>query len=334
MNGPSHIRFSSLIADPDAYIDEMFQLHPDAKHDKELGDIEIKNEIIDSSFKYRLLEEGLFLFSFSSYSPVDAEYEFIPNPKADYFTLVFYFTENRTKHPIYVKIGGKFYSTDQISMFFNGNMNAEIFIKAKQQAVGIRLDIHQKWIAENLDMGALQSNTLLGNIFNGKEKGFVQTESGAYQHLVRDIRSEFDNEINPLQKLKFKAQSYELIQRYLEEIFHLQNQNTEEQNQSSGELKFALNFLGKNVQSEFPGNDYLANLCHISESSFNKKFRSAFHVSPAHYFKNLKMKEALRLLQLGKNVKDVSHKTGYKDTSAFVRAFKSIYGKSPAAYVK
>lgn len=48
----------------------------------------------------------------------------------------------------------------------------------------------------------------------------------------------------------------------------------------------------------------------------------------------LKMEEALRLLQLGYSVKDVSYKVGYHDASAFGRSFKQIYGKSPASYVK
>ncbi|MFT4063083.1 MAG: hypothetical protein QM642_12090 [Edaphocola sp.] len=82
----------------------MFQLHPDAKHDSHSGAIAIKNPVMDSAFRYQLLEDGLFLFSFSSFSPVDAEYEIVPNPMADYFTLVFYFTESRTKNPLYIKV--------------------------------------------------------------------------------------------------------------------------------------------------------------------------------------------------------------------------------------
>jgi hypothetical protein len=55
MDLPDRIRFSSLISDPEAYINEMFQLHPDATHDSNSGAIEIKNEIINSMERARLL---------------------------------------------------------------------------------------------------------------------------------------------------------------------------------------------------------------------------------------------------------------------------------------
>ncbi|GEM_PF-6078174 len=66
MGLPSKIRIFSLISDPEAYLEEMFPLHPDLKYDEYLRTINIKN-------------------------------------------------------PLYVKSDGKFYSGDQISIFFNQN---------------------------------------------------------------------------------------------------------------------------------------------------------------------------------------------------------------------
>jgi len=332
MEYPQKIRFASLISDPEKYIEEMFQLHPNAKHDTNSGAIEIKNPIIDCLFKYTRFKDGLFLFSFSSFSPVDAEYEFIPNPKAEYFTLVFYFTESRTKSPLYIKIDEKFYSSDQISMFFNGTMNAEIFIKAKQKAYGIRFDIHKDWFVEHIEN--LYDDSALNKILNFSDKGFVNTNCYSYNRLVKDLLSVFESEKHPVQKLDLKIRSYSLIHNYLREIIQSYISNTENEKGKFGELQSALNYLENNLYADFPGNDFLAELCHVSESSFGKKFKNSFHVSPAVYFKNLKMKEALRLLQLGNNVKDVAHKIGYKDVSAFGRSFKQIYGESPASHVK
>ncbi len=331
MELPKSIRFSSIISDPEAYINEMFQLHPDAMHDQYSGAIEIKNPIIDSSFRYKLLEDGLFLFSFSSFSPIDAEYEFVPNPDADYFTLVFYFTESRTKNPIYMRIEEKYYSSDQISMFFNGKMNAEIFIKAKQKAYGIRFDIHKKWLIENLENHPADS--ILAKILNLSEKGFVNANCHSYKESVKNLLSVFENENYPLQKLDLKICSYSLINNYLDGILQTQIAHVKEGKVKFGEIQTALNYLEKNIYGDFPGNSFLAELCRISESSFGKKFKNSFHIPPAVYFKNMKMKEALQLLQMGNNVKDVAHKIGYKDASAFGRSFKQIYKKSPGSYV-
>ncbi len=331
----NRIRFSSIISDPESYISEMFQLHPGAKHDKDSGYIEIKNEIINSSFRYQLLEEGLFLFSFSSFSPVDAEYNFIPNPSSDYFTLVFYFTEERTKNPLYIKTEDKFYSTDQFSMFFNGNMTAEIFIKAKQKANGLRLDIHKKWLLQNIEYPLLSHNNLLRTIIDFKSKGYVQENCQSYSSIVNNLISIFEKESFTLRKLQLRAKTYKLIHSYLDEIIQYSKESEKKKEKlNTGELRSALNYLEKKIHEDFPGNSYLAQICNISESSFNKKFKTTFNISPAHYFASLKMKEALRLLQIGHNVKDVAYKVGYKDTSSFGRSFKQYFGKSPAAYVK
>ncbi|MCG2793684.1 MAG: hypothetical protein L6262_09095 [Weeksellaceae bacterium] len=74
MEYPGRIRFSSIISDPIVYSAEMFQLHPDAENDNDSGAIEIRNQIINSTFKYQLLEEGLFLFSSSNQNNKQPEY--------------------------------------------------------------------------------------------------------------------------------------------------------------------------------------------------------------------------------------------------------------------
>lgn len=332
MELPKSIRFSSVVADPEAYIKEVFQLHPDAIHNEHSGSIEIKNEILDSAFRYQLLEEGLFLFTFSSFSPVDAEYEFIPNPNSPYLTLVFYFTETRSKNPLYLKLDEAFHSSDHISLFFNGKMYAEFFIKAKQRASGLRLDIHKDWLTKNFGNAALKNNLKLNAILGGKNTAYISTKSELYHDTVVEVCSQIANE-NFTKTVNLKALSYSLIRLFFDEEF-CDNIEIASIKMNSGELKSALNYMEKHVNEEFVGSDFLADLCCISESSFNKKFKTIFRVSPAHYFRNLKMKEALTLLQLGYNVKDVAYKLDYKDVSAFGRSFKQIYGKSPASYVK
>lgn len=325
------IRFSSIISDPERYIEEMFQLHPDSKHNKESGKIDIQTEIINSSFQYLLLEDGFFLFSFSSYSPVDVEYEFIPNPNSDYFSLVFYFTQSRSKNPLYIKIEESFYDTDQVSMFFNGTMNAEIFIKAKQKASGIRLDIHKKWIAANIDQSNMEQNSWLKKVLEVSQKGIVYTAIENFQSLVQAIRTDLENTQSIFKKLQLKAQCYALVNQYFENFSKKEKIQSDNHHPS---LNPALNYLEKSLHKDFPGNDYLAKLCNLSESSFNKKFKTAFTFSAAHHFSTLKMKEALRLLQMGASVKKVSHQIGYKDPSSFGRYFKQYFGASPASYIK
>ncbi|WP_447641333.1 MULTISPECIES: helix-turn-helix domain-containing protein [Chitinophagaceae] len=329
-----HIRFSSLISDPEAYINEMFQLHPEAKHDPNAGFIAIKNPVIDSAFRYQLLEEGLFLFTFHSFSPVDAAYEFIPNPNASYYTLVFYCTEERSKNPIYIKTDGKAFSGDQFSMFFNGNKTAEIFIKAKQKAYGLRVDIHKDWLFKNIDTKHFAKTSLLKNILDLQTNGYEQSDCENYLYTIKKIQTFFEEPRSTFHLLLLKTLVYQLIVQYLSAIDNSKTTHSTKAEVNNGELYPALHYLEKDIFKDFPGVDYLATLCNMSTSSFIRKFKDTFHTSPADYFKLLKFKEAVRLLKLGKSIKEVAPKIGYKNTAAFGRAFKEIYGKSPAVFIR
>ncbi|MCG2793685.1 MAG: hypothetical protein L6262_09100 [Weeksellaceae bacterium] len=54
-------------------------------------------------------------------------------------------------------------------------------------------------------MSSLKANTLLENIFNFEEKGFINTKSAKYASLVHNIRAAVDKEKTGLQKLNLKA---------------------------------------------------------------------------------------------------------------------------------
>lgn len=333
MELPSSIRFSSIVSDPEAYIQELFQLHPDSIHQEHFGKIDIKNEVIDSSFQYHLLEEGLFLFTFRSFSPIDAEYEFLPNPNAPYYSLILYFTENRSKNPLYLKLDEKHYSSDQVSLFFNGNINAEFHIKAQQKAFGLRLDIHQSWFEKNEIHLNPNSKSLFSDIITFKKNCFISVDCGEFQSSVSEVMQVLQCKNLEFKKLKLKSMVYPIICDYIQNKIAGEEQVSFTSKQS-GILIEALNWMERNQSLTFPGTDFLAELCNISESSFNAKFKNSFNISASYYFKNLKMKKALNLLQLGHTVKEVAYKLEYKDVSSFGRSFKQIYGKSPAAFVK
>ncbi|OJJ14653.1 AraC family transcriptional regulator [marine bacterium AO1-C] len=77
----------------------------------------------------------------------------------------------------------------------------------------------------------------------------------------------------------------------------------------------------------------LAQLCHLSLSSFKRKFKEVFDESPKKYIARKKVERAAELLKSKElRISDVAYDVGFDSLSTFNRNFNSIYGKSPSEY--
>ncbi len=79
--------------------------------------------------------------------------------------------------------------------------------------------------------------------------------------------------------------------------------------------------------------DELATLCHMSLSSFKRKFQEVYSDSPIKYLSKKKLLKAAELLKDKNNrISDIAYDVGFESLSTFNRTFKSQYGKSPSEY--
>ncbi len=79
--------------------------------------------------------------------------------------------------------------------------------------------------------------------------------------------------------------------------------------------------------------DELARLCHLSTSSFKRKFNEVFNTSPKKYLNQKKIEKAASLLKSEKlRVSDIAYDVGFDSLATFNRNFISTYGKSPSEY--
>jgi AraC-like DNA-binding protein len=77
----------------------------------------------------------------------------------------------------------------------------------------------------------------------------------------------------------------------------------------------------------------LAALCHMSLSSFKRKFQAVYNDSPIKYLSKKKLLKAAELLKDKTNrISDIAYDVGFESLSTFNRAFKAQYGKSPSEY--
>ncbi|WP_459210399.1 helix-turn-helix domain-containing protein [Aquimarina rhabdastrellae] len=77
----------------------------------------------------------------------------------------------------------------------------------------------------------------------------------------------------------------------------------------------------------------LATLCHLSISSFKRKFKTVFGESPKRYIIKKKVEKAAALLKSNDlRVSDIAYDVGFESLATFNRNFTNIYGKSPSEY--
>lgn len=77
----------------------------------------------------------------------------------------------------------------------------------------------------------------------------------------------------------------------------------------------------------------LAKLCHMSLSSFKRKFKEVFSASPKKYIAQKKLSKAVEMLRSkGLRISDIAYDVGYDSLSTFNRNFTEKYGQSPSDY--
>lgn len=77
----------------------------------------------------------------------------------------------------------------------------------------------------------------------------------------------------------------------------------------------------------------LAALCHLSTSSFKRKFKEVFQDSPKKYIAKKKVEKAAALLKNSKDrISDIAYDVGFDSLATFNRNFNNIYSQSPSQY--
>jgi len=79
--------------------------------------------------------------------------------------------------------------------------------------------------------------------------------------------------------------------------------------------------------------DELAALCHLSTSSFKRRFKETFDTSPKKYLTRKKVEKAAELLKSKSlRISDIAYDVGFDSLASFNRNFSRFYGISPSEY--
>ena len=96
-------------------------------------------------------------------------------------------------------------------------------------------------------------------------------------------------------------------------------------------LKKALVHIEDNFQRKISIEE-LADITHLSESHFQRVFKSNIGISPMRYLQNLRIEKAKELIKIRNSFTDVAYDTGFFDQSHFNKYFKINVGMIPKRY--
>lgn len=103
------------------------------------------------------------------------------------------------------------------------------------------------------------------------------------------------------------------------------------QHPSFSKVKLALTHLHQNYQQKIAVEE-LSDLTHLSESSFQRVFKSTMGISPKRYLLNLRIEKAKELIKTSDSLTNIAYDTGFFDQSHFTKYFKINVGMLPKSY--
>ena len=97
------------------------------------------------------------------------------------------------------------------------------------------------------------------------------------------------------------------------------------------EFKTCIEYLQEHLNENI-SIDHLAKLCCMSLSTFERKFKQHFSLTPKQYILHMKVHEACRLLPTANSIARVALETGFGGQSYFTKQFRSVVGITPKQY--
>jgi AraC-like DNA-binding protein len=96
-------------------------------------------------------------------------------------------------------------------------------------------------------------------------------------------------------------------------------------------FKSCIEYLQAHLTEDI-GIDHLASLSCMSLSTFERKFKQHFSLTPKQYILRMKIHEACRLLPGTQSIARVAVQTGFGGQSYFTKIFRSVVGITPKQY--
>jgi len=206
-------------------------------------------------------------------------------------------------------LNGRFvYANQKLIEFFNLNSSRDIIGKTDYDLNPV--DLADAFVKD--DLRVVKENTFLSNkielIKNGQDaKEWFSTTKGPLYNRKGDIVGIEGIAFSTAKAIEMSA--------------------------PVSDLSNCLEFIQSKYQNPILMKE-IANQFHMSISTFEKKFKHQFNISPKQYLKRLRIQKACEMLRTHHSVKEVTYSTGFCDQSYFTKEFRVVMGMTPNAYRK
>ena len=153
-----------------------------------------------------------------------------------------------------------------------------------------------------------------------------------YQSLIPEDKKDVLRYENPLHY----ANAREFMPRFMEWLTSFVDCLSDEfiADQNKRKIREAVDYIHENYQKDL-NMAQVSNFVSMNYSLFSLAFKEYTGVNFVNYLKNIRIKEAKRLLEeTDWRISDIGHKVGYENDKHFMKIFKNICGVSPSDYRK
>lgn len=241
-----------------------------------------------------------------------------------------YYKQKITNNPNYTETSFHQHSTYEILLFESGN--AELVLEDRKtllspcsllfvppcvkHRVNLLSDLPYKRTVIGFD-------TLPDGIVFGDEPVIFDVSDNKHILSVFERFFEYNNFLSPDQKnIVFKSMLCELL-------VLLQSITVSKTAEVYGQfMSKAIEYIDENLTT-VGGISQLCDALHISRAGLYREFEASLGISPVRYIKQKRLLIARDLLLLGEDATKVCERSGFRDYSAFYRAYCKYFGNSP-----
>ncbi len=132
-------------------------------------------------------------------------------------------------------------------------------------------------------------------------------------HMQLQVRALVSTLLSKLVTSFGKAKEYEMEKKGIEQ------------------LGLLVNYVQQNYKEDISLTKF-AEKSHYSSSHLSHLMRNELGISFTEYLKTVRLQHAMRLLQQGKGITEISGDVGFVNSNAFIKAFRDTYGVTPGKY--
>lgn len=157
----------------------------------------------------------------------------------------------------------------------------------------------------------------------------MNVKSGVYKIVnVSEYLNLCDNLIDTEENIFFQENATSVLYNLIVKV-----RNGLDAGENTDKLAAAIDYIGENFRRDISLDDISAS-CMLSKEYFCRLFKNVYHTRVFSYVKNLRIREAKRLLKLRKNasIAKIAEEVGYNSANYFVTDFKKYEGISPTEF--